>query len=96
MPLEGRTGSSAESETQLAGRQLEVLRTTYPAWEIQVRTDEPGATRWTAVLRRPITAQMAAAGLRRRICGPDAITLAGALAHQVSLLHNRRSGRWPD
>ncbi|SEG99539.1 hypothetical protein SAMN05444920_113135 [Nonomuraea solani] len=90
MPLE-----SASSESDLVGRQLEVLRSTYPAWKICFRHDEPGTARWTAVLRRPITAQMTAAGLRQRIDGPDAITLAGALAHQAALLHTRRAGAWP-
>ncbi|MFC4115649.1 hypothetical protein [Nonomuraea zeae] len=85
----------ADTDGLLAGRQLDALRTTYPAWEIQHLAEGPGPARWTARLRRPVTAQLLAAGVRERVGGPDAITLASALAHQSALLHNRRPGLWP-
>ncbi|MEV4168503.1 hypothetical protein [Nonomuraea sp. NPDC049709] len=94
-PFEGPwAGSPPENDHPLARRQLEVLRSTYPAWEIHFRIDAAGAPRWTAELRRPVTAQLTANGVRERIGGPDAITLASALAHQSSLLHNGRTA-WP-
>ncbi|GAA3527722.1 hypothetical protein GCM10022419_003140 [Nonomuraea rosea] len=89
-PAEGR----AESDGPLAGRQLDALRTTYPAWEIQHLPEGPGQARWTARLRRPITAQLRAVGVQEHVAGPDAFTLASALAHQAALLHNRRSRTW--
>ncbi|PZG03075.1 hypothetical protein, partial [Nonomuraea aridisoli] len=78
-----RLGPAAEN-LGLVTRQLHALRTTYPAWEIHYSPD-PG--HWTAVLRRPLTAQLAAGGVRKRLAAPDAITLASALAHHTTLLH---------
>ncbi|TMR98047.1 hypothetical protein [Nonomuraea basaltis] len=96
MPSEGRAaGSPAEGDAHLTGRQLDVLRTTYPAWEIHYLVDAPDAARWTAELRRPITVRMSAAGIRQRIGSPDAVTLASTLAHQASLIHNERVEAWP-
>jgi hypothetical protein len=94
MPFEGWAAAPAESDGLLVGRQLDVLRSTYPAWEIHHRLDGPSTARWTAELRRPITAQLAAAGVRERVGAPDAVTLASTLAHQSSLLHTWRSGTW--
>ncbi|MEO3873568.1 hypothetical protein ABGB18_32560 [Nonomuraea sp. B12E4] len=94
MPFEGRAGRPLESDGQFMARQLDVLRTTYPGWEIHLGADGPGAARWTAELRRPVTAQMLAAGMRERLVSHDAVTLASALAHQACLLH-RRSSHWP-
>ncbi|MGW0801961.1 hypothetical protein [Nonomuraea sp. NPDC002799] len=90
--FEERGGAPAEVDLLLIARQLDVLRSTYPAWEIQVRVDGPCVARWTAELRRPVTALMSAAGVRERVCSPDAITLASALAHQASLIHRHPVG----
>ncbi|MFI7618696.1 hypothetical protein ACIBP6_46475 [Nonomuraea terrae] len=87
-------GSSAE-DRRLVERQLHVLRTTYPAWDVRFRPDVPAGGRWTAVLGRPLTAQLAAGGVRKRLAAPDAITLASALAHHTTLLHARRRPAWP-
>ncbi|MCF6471690.1 hypothetical protein FAF44_25315 [Nonomuraea sp. MG754425] len=86
------TATPSEGEGPLLGRQLDVLRTTYPAWEIDFRADAPATTRWTAVLRRPVTARLSAGGVRARIGCQDAFTLASALSHQCCLLHNGRAG----
>ncbi|MFG1707235.1 hypothetical protein ACFLIM_28965 [Nonomuraea sp. M3C6] len=91
--MPGQPGTPPDSDG-LVERQLDVLRTTYPAWEIHFLTDGPSVGRWTAELRRPLTPQMVAAGVRQRIASPDAVTLASALAHQASLIHNRRSRHW--
>ncbi|SDH85352.1 hypothetical protein [Nonomuraea jiangxiensis] len=93
MPFEGRAASPPDDDGRFVGRQLDVLRTTYPAWEIRLGVDGLGAARWTAELRRPVTAQLLAAGVRERVAGPDAVTLASALAHQMYLLH-RRARPW--
>ncbi|NJP93413.1 hypothetical protein HCN51_28875 [Nonomuraea sp. FMUSA5-5] len=85
------TATPSEAEGSLAGRQLDALRTTYPAWDIHFRVDAPGAARWTAVLLRPVSARLSAQGVRQRIGCSDAITLASALAHQSALLHNNRA-----
>ncbi|MFB4266506.1 hypothetical protein [Nonomuraea sp. GTA35] len=77
----------SEAEWPLAGRQLDALRSTYPAWEIHFSVDAPAAARWTAVLLRPMTARLSARGVRERVGCPDAITLASTLAHQAGLLH---------
>ncbi|MEW9546898.1 hypothetical protein [Nonomuraea sp. NPDC050783] len=86
------SGRPTDADALHAGRQLAVLRTTYPGWEIDHLADRPAP--WTAVLRRPVTAGLLAAGVRRRLDGPDAVTLASALAHQASLLHNQRLETW--
>jgi hypothetical protein len=85
--MTGPRPRSCAEDLGLLNRQLHALRTTYPAWEIHFSPD-PG--HWTAVLRRPLTAQLAAGGVRKRLAGPDAITLASALAHHTTLLHTRR------
>ncbi|GAA4939801.1 hypothetical protein HD597_009056 [Nonomuraea thailandensis] len=81
------TAAPFEAEWPLAGRQLDALRSTYPAWEIHFRVDAPSAARWTAVLLRPMTARLSAHGVRERVGCPDAITLASTLARQSGLLH---------
>lgn len=81
--------------SDLEGRQLAALRVTYPAWEISYGGDGPHMGRWTAELRRQITAPMRAAGIRQLIQSPDAVTLASTLAHQTSLIHGRRALAWP-
>ncbi|TYB59869.1 hypothetical protein FXF51_33215 [Nonomuraea sp. PA05] len=88
------TGTPFETEWPLAGRQLDALRSTYPAWEIHFRVDAPGAARWTAVLLRPMTAQLSAQGVLESIGCSDAITLASTLARQASLLHSPHNPRF--
>jgi hypothetical protein len=78
-----------------AGRQLSTLRTTFPAWDIERERDPAGRMWWTARLRRPLTADMAVAGVLRTVQRPDAIALAGALAWQTALLHHARSNGEP-
>ncbi|MEV0617284.1 hypothetical protein AB0I81_28450 [Nonomuraea sp. NPDC050404] len=92
---DGRTPFPAEGDGHLTSRQLDALRSTYPAWEIHFRVDEPGTTRWTAVLRRPVTAKLWSDGVRERIGSPDAVTLASVLSRQSSLLHNGRADTQP-
>ncbi len=71
-----------------AGRQISVLRNTYPAWDIDREQDASGQVWWKAELRQPLTATMAAAGVLRSIRQPDAIALAATLAWQAALLHH--------
>ncbi|NUW35048.1 hypothetical protein HTZ77_26990 [Nonomuraea sp. SMC257] len=74
-----------------AGRQLAVLRSTYPGWEIQRVIITANEAEFTAKLRRPITAAMAAAGVEAQITEPDAASLASALSQQAALIHNCRA-----
>jgi hypothetical protein len=85
-----------EGFARLTVRQLRALRTTYPAWEIDHVVDELGRDRWTARLVRPITDVMRDAGVIETLERPTPESLASALAHQVTLIHNRRSFVWPD
>lgn len=74
----------------VAGRQLSVLRNTYPAWDIDREPDASGRTRWTARLPG-YTPAMARAGVQATVREDDAIALAAALASQAGLLHNART-----
>jgi hypothetical protein len=96
VPGDAVTGGPIESLCRQAVRQLVVLRSTYPGWEIQHVIGGPEIDRWTAVLRREMTGRMLAAGVRERVEAPDATALASALSHQVTLLHNARAHTWPD
>ncbi|MCK2221384.1 hypothetical protein MF672_047415 [Actinomadura sp. ATCC 31491] len=89
------SGPSTDADAQLPWRQLAVLRSTYPAWEIDYLADPPVPDPWTATLRRPVAERSSARGVRRRLDAPDAVTLASALAHQATLLHNQRLELWP-
>ncbi|WP_188194529.1 hypothetical protein [Nonomuraea sp. SYSU D8015] len=79
----------------LAGRQLSTLRNTYPAWDIDREQDASGQVWWIARLCRPVTADMAAAGVQPTVRQPDAIALAATLAFQSALLYNARSRTGP-
>ncbi|TDE38813.1 hypothetical protein E1295_33195 [Nonomuraea mesophila] len=72
----------------LRGRQLSVLRNTYPGWDIDYQSDAFGRVWWTAELRRTLTLEMATAGVMRSVRQEDAIALASTLAWQSALLHN--------
>jgi hypothetical protein len=73
------------------GRQLSVLRNTYPGWDIEYESDAFGHVWWTAQLRRTLTLEMATAGVMRTVHREDVITLASTLAWQSALLHNTQS-----
>ncbi|MEU7838173.1 MULTISPECIES: hypothetical protein [unclassified Nonomuraea] len=79
----------------LRGRQLSVLRNTYPGWDIDYESDASGRMWWTAELRRTLTLEMATEGVMRIVRQEDAIALASTLAWQSALLHNTRSGISP-
>lgn len=72
------------------GRQISVLRTTYPAWNISYEHDASGYLWWTAELLRPLTAELVAAGVMSPVRREDAIALASTLAWQSALLHSVR------
>lgn len=79
----------------LRGRQLSVLRNTYPGWDIDHESDASGRVSWTAELSRTLTLEMATAGVMRTIRQENAIALASTLAWQSALLHNTRFGIRP-
>lgn len=79
-----RAGAARE---QRAVRQLATLANTYPGWDIDRHRDEVGREWWAAVLRRPVTVEMRAAGVAATIRQPDAITLASTLAWQTAVVH---------
>ncbi|MGP3921407.1 hypothetical protein [Nonomuraea sp. 10N515B] len=74
----------------MQGRQLSVLRNTYPAWDITNERDASECLWWTAKLLRPLTAALVAAGVMSPIRRVDAIALASTLAWQSALLHSVR------
>ncbi|WP_431931688.1 hypothetical protein [Nonomuraea jabiensis] len=82
--------SDAALVLDLRGRQLSVLRNTYPGWDIDYESDGSGRMWWTAELRRMPTLDMATAGVMRNIRQHDAIALASTLAWQSALLHTTR------
>ncbi|MEU7746801.1 hypothetical protein [Nonomuraea sp. NPDC049158] len=82
--------AQAKRSTDLWELQLSVLRTTYAPWDIDREQDTAGRFWWTAVLRQPVTLEMAAAGVLPKAGQPDAIGLAAALAWQSALLHTAR------
>lgn len=67
-------------------RQLYVLRTTYPAWEIDTEVDLQGAVWWRATLLRPVTPEMAQRGVQEFIRGSDGVELGVELSRQTTLL----------
>lgn len=79
----------------LRGRQLSVLRNTYPGWDIRYESNASGQMWWTAELRRTLTLEMATAGIMRTVRQENAIALASTLAWQSALLHNTRSSMRP-
>ncbi|MEV4352958.1 hypothetical protein [Nonomuraea sp. NPDC049625] len=84
--------SDAALVLDLRGRQLSVLRNTYPGWDIDYESDGSGRMWWTAELRRMPTLDMATAGVMRSVRQEDAIALASTLAWQSALLHTTRPG----
>ncbi|SDL72556.1 hypothetical protein SAMN05421874_1284 [Nonomuraea maritima] len=74
----------------LRGRQLSVLRNTYPGWDIDAPNDSSGAQSWTARLRIPLTFELMTAGAQQSVAQVDAIALASALAWQTALINNGR------
>ncbi|MFG3439516.1 hypothetical protein ACGF0J_19930 [Nonomuraea sp. NPDC047897] len=89
------SGLPTEHASHLVARQLAILRTTYPGWEIQRVYLGPGEVTWTATLRRDTTASMRAAGVAPHIERTDAPSLASVLALQAALIHNHRAHVWP-
>lgn len=75
----------------LRGRQLSVLRNTYPGWDIDIERDSAGQLWWTAELCKAVTVEMVAAGVVQCVRQPDAIALAATLAWQSALVHNCRA-----
>ncbi|MFG1958840.1 hypothetical protein [Nonomuraea sp. NPDC049028] len=75
----------------LRGRQLLVLRSTYPGWDIDFERDSTGQLWWTAELYKAVTLEMVAAGVVQCVRQPDAIALAATLAWQSALVHNCRA-----
>ena len=82
-------------QAESLSRQLAVLRSTYPGWEIQRIIGEPEGDTWTAELRRELTCQMRVAGVKEHISAPDAMSLAATLSQQVALIHHHRARSWP-
>ncbi|MGP3921437.1 hypothetical protein [Nonomuraea sp. 10N515B] len=72
----------------VAGRQLSVLRNTYPVWDIERERDSSGNVWWTARLLPDLTPAMVAAGVLQIVRRVDAIALASTLAWQSALLHH--------
>ncbi|MEU4228652.1 hypothetical protein AB0F17_30535 [Nonomuraea sp. NPDC026600] len=79
----------------LRGRQLSVLRNTYPGWDIHYESNASGQMWWTAELRRTLTLEMATAGIMRTVRQENAIALASTLAWQSALLHSTRPPHAP-
>lgn len=77
-------------ETAVSTDQLDALRSTYPGWDIECSREPGGLFRWRAVLRRLLTTELKVAGVQAAVEKPDALSLASALAHQASLIHNNR------
>lgn len=80
----------AALQQDVRGRQLSVLRNTYPAWDIDIEPDAFGQPRWVARLRRRVSVQMTVAGVVQGFWREDAIALASTLAWQAALLHSVR------
>lgn len=66
--------------------QRNVLAGTFPDWQVTYGLDLFGALLWCADLRRPISLNMATAGVVRRVEAPNPIRLAALLAAQGALL----------
>lgn len=73
------------------GRQLSVLRNTYPRWDIAIERDQSGQLVWIANLHGKVTLEMATAGVYPIIRQDDAISMAAFLAWQSAILHPFRS-----
>jgi hypothetical protein len=71
-------------------RQLAMLRTDFPAWDIELDTETCRALKWTAVLRQELDARMRKAGIRERIECDSPYDLHRELSRQVTLIHNSR------
>jgi hypothetical protein len=80
--------ASAAVKLDLRGRQLSVLRNTYPGWDIEYEPDAAGRMWWKARLRPSYTLEMATAGVLQFVERPDAIALASTLAWQTALVHS--------
>lgn len=78
------------SEHELAARQLAVLSSTYPGWEISYDTDSSGRQCWTAELVGEITDRMRAAGVVKHLRREGCPELASALGRQAVLIHTNR------
>ncbi|WP_146178172.1 hypothetical protein [Nonomuraea fuscirosea] len=76
---------------QRARRDLDVLRTNYPGWNIYRRRDQNGRERWVAELISVITPEMKEAGAVATIDLSDAVALAAALSWQTDVLHQFRA-----
>ncbi len=72
---------------QRARRDLDVLRTNYPGWNIYRRRDQNGRERWVAELISVITPEMREAGAVATIDLSDAVALTSVLSWQTALLH---------
>ncbi|MEV4173963.1 hypothetical protein [Nonomuraea sp. NPDC049709] len=70
-------------------RQQSVLRISFPGWE-----HEPRPAGWTSTLRRPVTEEMAEAGILQEIRRDSYRDLIQALSAQALLIEGvRRSAR---
>ncbi|MGW0806807.1 hypothetical protein [Nonomuraea sp. NPDC002799] len=83
-----------EERERLRARQLDVLRSTYPGWEITYRRDAAGGEWWDAELRRVITERMLNIGVVKTVHHRDAIALAATLSCQAALVHACRTQIW--
>lgn len=70
-----------------AARLLDVLATTYPAWDIWVEPHECGE-QWIAELRQPLTQQLKNARVVKLVLGETGVALGSALSRQAALLHS--------
>lgn len=97
----GRGGTAAQASTaaprisaDLAKRQLEVLSTDYPGWDITCSAGPSGDKRWTATLIQELTPLLANAGVVEVVNRDSAMSLGSALTHQARLLHSVRRQAW--
>jgi len=93
MPAQTPDQAPIESLSRRSVRQLAALRSTYPGWEIQRIIGGPEVEKWTAKLRDGLAERAGAARVKKRVEAPDAVSLASALSHQATLLHNARVDR---
>jgi hypothetical protein len=77
----------------LKARQLTLLESEYPGWDITYSTDEAGHDRWQATLRRELTKPMRHLGVVETVEQDSAIGLASALSGQSAKLAQIRAGR---
>lgn len=74
---------------------LDVLRDSYPGWEIYCHTTGSGAEQWTAARRAKATERSQRAGILQRIESESGQLLAETLAEQLVLIHANAAYRWP-